>query len=77
MRLAQITTTGQDFQITNGLMYFASQIQTFYGIFIEVQLGTVQIYSKKNAGSIFDIIFTHKIFVRAQIGADWHSRDML
>lgn len=55
-------------------MYFTSQIQTFYGIFIEVQLGTVQIYSKK-CGLDIRHNFHPQIFVRAQIGADWHSRD--
>lgn len=55
-------------------MYFTSQIQTFYGIFIEVQLGTVQIYSKK-CGLEIRHNFHPQIFVRAQIGADWHSRD--
>ena len=49
-------------------------MQTFFGIFIEAQPGTTQIYSKKMRARKFDIIFTHKIFVRTQIGADWHSR---
>ncbi len=55
-------------------MYFTSQLLTYFSTFIEAQPVTIQKYSRKcrlkNRNN-----FHHKIFVRAQIGADWHSRD--